>query len=206
MDRKLPIKFSLNGKEIKTEAPGGATLLEFLRYHLRLTGSKEGCGEGECGACTVLVNNRPVNSCMMMAVQANECEIVTVEGLAKRWNPSPYSSPARGEGSFLSPSPLRGEGVGEGKLHPVQEGFIDKGGVQCGFCIPGMVVSSVATLEKCPDANLNEIKNGLSGNLCRCTGYEKIFRAVEQARDKMKEKLPVKAKPLPKKRTELVKV
>lgn len=178
LKKSLSAKFNLNGKTIEAMVPVGATLLEFLRYHLRLTGSKDGCGEGECGACTVLVNNRPVNSCTMMAVQVDGCDVVTVEGLAKRW--------------------------GEGDLHPVQEGFIDKGGVQCGFCIPGMVVSSVATLEKCPDANLDEIKNGLSGNLCRCTGYEKIFRAVEQARDKMKKKIPEKASP--KRKPELVRV
>lgn len=189
INNSLTICCTINGKSFEENVPSGATLLEWLRYQLRLSGTKEGCGEGECGACTVLVNNRPVNSCMMMAVQANGCDIVTVEGLADRW--------------------------GE-ELHPVQEGFIDKGGVQCGFCIPGMVVSAVATLEKCPEANLDEIKMGLSGNLCRCTGYEKIFQAVEQAREKMrsrvksvpsfggKKKAP--ERPLPRRKPELVKV
>lgn len=173
----LTITCTINNKKFEGDVPVGARLLDFLRTHLRLTGTKEGCGEGECGACTVLVNNRPVNSCMMMAVQANGCDVVTVEGLAERWGD---------------------------ELHPVQEGFIDQGGVQCGFCIPGMVVSSVATLEKCPDANLEEIKAGLSGNLCRCTGYEKIFRAVEQARDKMQSKTLPKRAPSPKRKPETV--
>lgn len=158
--KTLHIKFTLNGKKVEAEAPVGATLLEFLRHQMRLTGTKEGCGEGECGACTVLVNNRRANSCLMMAVQVDGCDVVTVEGLAKLW--------------------------GKGELHPVQEGFIDQGGVQCGFCIPGMVVSSAATLEKNPNASRQEIKTGLSGNLCRCTGYEKIFCAVEQAQKKMR--------------------
>mgnify|MGYP001593216704 CR=1 FL=1 len=166
--KTVSAEFSLNGKPVTAQIPCGATLLEFLRSYLRLTGTKEGCGEGECGACTVLVDGRPVNACMMMAAQVGGHEVVTVEGLCDRWN-------------------------GEG-LHPVQKGFIDKGGVQCGFCIPGMVVSAVSTLEKCPDADLNGIKAGLSGNLCRCTGYEKIFRAVEQARDEMKSVKPGRKK------------
>lgn len=138
--------------------------MEWLRYGMRLTGTKEGCGEGECGACTVLVDGEPVNSCLMMAAQADGKEIVTIEGLAQN-----------------------------GELHPVQKGFIDQGGVQCGFCIPGMILSAAWLLRKNPEANLEEIKTGLSGNLCRCTGYEKIFRAVEQAREEIQEKKKTRA-------------
>lgn len=156
--RRLTIAFILNGQPVTAEVSSGWTVLEMLRKHFRLTGSKEGCGEGECGACTVLLDGRPVNACLMMAAQLGGSTLTTIEGLC----------------------------AADGTLHPVQEGFIDKGGVQCGFCIPGMVMSAAALLEKRPKASLDDIKSGLCGNLCRCTGYEKIFRAVEQARDTAK--------------------
>jgi aerobic carbon-monoxide dehydrogenase small subunit len=155
--KRVPVVFTLNGRPVSADVSAGWTVLEMLRKHFRLTGSKEGCGEGECGACTVLLDGRPANACLMMAAQLDGADLVTIEGLC----------------------------AGE-ELHPVQRGFIDKGGVQCGFCIPGMVMSAAALLEKKPDASLDDIKSGLCGNLCRCTGYEKIFRAVEQARDEAK--------------------
>jgi carbon-monoxide dehydrogenase small subunit len=150
---RVRVSFQLNGKPASAEVPAGMTLLGMLRRHFRLTGAKEGCGEGECGACTVLVDGEPVNSCLSLAAQADGAEVTTVEGLAGA----------------------------DGSLHPVQEGFVDNAAAQCGFCIPGMVLSAVALLRKKPKASREDMKAGLSGNLCRCTGYEKIFRALEQA-------------------------
>ena len=148
------LRCRVNGRAVQKMVETGKRLLDFLRSDLRLTGTKEGCGDGECGACTVLLDGRPVNACMVMALQAAGRSVVTIEG--------------------ISPDPRI--------LHPLQQGFIDQGGVQCGFCIPGMIMSCAALLEKNPQADLEAIKAGMSGNLCRCTGYEKIFRAVEQAR------------------------
>jgi aerobic-type carbon monoxide dehydrogenase small subunit (CoxS/CutS family) len=160
------LSFNLNGRPVAAEIPSGWTLLEALRRHFRLTGSKEGCGEGECGACTVLWNGEPANACLVMAAQVHGTDVVTIEGLSDIGANAP--------------------------LHAVQQGFIDQGGVQCGFCIPGMIVSAAALLQKKPKASLEDIKAGLSGNICRCTGYEKIFRAVEQARDQARGKSPSK--------------
>ncbi|HWQ80570.1 MAG TPA: (2Fe-2S)-binding protein [Anaerovoracaceae bacterium] len=133
------------------------TLLEFIRDDLLLTGTKEGCNEGECGACTVLFDGRPLNSCMVLAVEADGHKILTVEGLAEK-----------------------------GKLHPLQEAFIEAGAVQCGFCTPGMLLSAKACLDEFPDATEEVIRKEMEGNLCRCTGYNRIIKAVQLAQEKMK--------------------
>jgi len=128
-------------------------LLDVLREQLRLTGTKEGCGEGECGACSVLMNGRVVNSCLVPAAQAAGCSIKTIEGIA----------------------------LSNDQLHAVQQAFIECGGAQCGICTPGMIIAAVSLLEKNPNPDEAEIRNGLAGNLCRCTGYMKIFESVVQA-------------------------
>jgi len=129
-----------------------------LRDELGFVGTKEGCGEGECGACTVIMDGETVNSCLVMAFQANGSSIVTIEGLER-----------------------------DGKLHPVQQAYIDVGAVQCGFCIPGMVLSTKALLDKNPNPTRGEIREGISGNLCRCTGYNKMIDATERAIKYMEE-------------------
>lgn len=132
------------------------TLTRFLREDLGLFGTKEGCGIGDCGACTVIMDGKPINSCLVLAVEANGSKVVTIEGIA--------------DGN---------------KLHPVQEAFIEAGAVQCGFCTPGMVLVAVNLLENNPRPTENEIRQALSGNLCRCTGYQKIVEAVGSASSKM---------------------
>jgi carbon-monoxide dehydrogenase small subunit len=129
-----------------------ARLLDVLREQLQLTGTKEGCGEGECGACTVLIDGEIVNSCLVPVAQVNGAEITTIEGVASG-----------------------------NQLHAVQEAFIDCGGAQCGICTPGMVLAAVDLLERNPNPNETDIRNGLAGNLCRCTGYMKIFESVVRA-------------------------
>jgi len=158
----MRIDFKLNGKDISINAPGNERLIDLLRERLNLVGTKEGCGKGECGACTILLDGEPVCSCLMLASQAIGREIITIEGLS--------------DGD---------------KLHPVQKAFTETGAVQCGFCSPGLIMSSVALLDKYPNPSRPEIRKALSGNLCRCTGYEKIFEAVEytakQKSDKKKQ-------------------
>jgi len=149
---KNKYSFKVNGKNITVEASDTTTLLEVLRDHLGLTGTKEGCGKGECGACTVLLNGKAVNSCIIFVPQVEGQEVITIEGL----NADPESK-------------------------HIQEAFIDEGAVQCGFCTPGMVVSSKALLIKKKNPSKEDIREGLSGNLCRCTGYTKIINAVEEA-------------------------
>lgn len=149
----LKTRFTLNGKDTEVEFPAGATLLEALRRELYLTGSKEGCAAGECGACTVMVDGEPVASCLMMAPQAAGKTIVSVEGLL----------------------------ADNEALHPVQDAFITEAGVQCGFCTPGFIVAVAALLEKNPDPSDEDILEGLQGNLCRCTGYGFIVAAVKKA-------------------------
>jgi len=149
-------RLKVNGKEVQVEAPAGITLLKLLRDYLGLTGTKEGCGEGECGACTVLLDGVPVVSCLLPAAKAEGREVTTIEGLAQ----------------------------GE-KLHPLQEAFISEGAVQCGFCTPGMILSAKALLDSNSRPTRDEIKEALSGNLCRCTGYSQIVRAVEKAAEVM---------------------
>ena len=144
------LDFILNGEACHTEIPEDATLLKVLRDILHLTGTKEGCGEGDCGACTVLVDGRSVNSCLFPAVQAEGCQIMSIEGVEA--NP---------------------------ELARIQKAFVDYGAVQCGFCSPGMIMSTVALLQKNPKPTEEEIRRGLSGNICRCTGYQAMVDAIQ---------------------------
>ena len=148
------ITLTVNGSTEMVEVPSNMTLLQLLRERLVLTGAKNGCAAGECGACTVIVNGEPVNSCMVLAVECDGAEIITVEGLAH-----------------------------DGQLDPVQEAIIAAGGVQCGFCTPGILISARALLDRNPHPSDYEIRDALIGNLCRCTGYLRIIDAVKQAAD-----------------------
>jgi aerobic carbon-monoxide dehydrogenase small subunit len=150
--RKVEINCKVNGERQTLNAHPMARLLDVLREELRLTGTKEGCGEGECGACSVLINGALVNSCLVPVLQAEGAEIKTIEGIAD-----------------------------DEQLHAVQAAFIACGGAQCGICTPGMVLAAVNLLERTPQPNEAEIRNGLAGNLCRCTGYMKIFESVVRA-------------------------
>jgi len=147
-----PFSFTLNGHRVSVSAPPALTLLEVLREKLEVTGPKEDCAKGECGACTVLMNGKPVLSCLVLISQAQEAEIVTSEGFMR-----------------------------DGLPDYVQKAFIDSGAVQCGHCIPGFIVSTEALLSRNPNPSVSEIKTSLSGNLCRCTGYASIIRAVQDA-------------------------
>ncbi|MDQ7824046.1 MAG: (2Fe-2S)-binding protein [Candidatus Eremiobacteraeota bacterium] len=153
----MEITFTVNGREVKVHSEPERRLVDILRYDLALTGTKIGCGEGECGACTVIMDGLTVNSCLIAACQLQGSEVVTIEGLES-----------------------------SGKIGPVKEAFIEEGAVQCGFCIPGMVISAWHLLDKNPSPTLDEIRLGLSGNLCRCTGYKKIIEAVKKASQKRK--------------------
>ena len=150
MSTKWPtIHFKLNGDEREVEAPPMKRLLDVLREDLHLTGTKEGCGEGECGSCSVRMNGELVNSCLVPVLQAEGAEIQTVEGLAVN-----------------------------GELHPLQKAFLDRGGAQCGICTPGMLMAAAQLIERNPHPSIAEIREGLAGNLCRCTGYMRIFESV----------------------------
>ncbi len=148
------IKFTLNGKEVSTSAAPNKRLVDFLRDDMGMLSVKEGCSEGECGACTIIYNGKAVTSCLMLAGQADGSSIITLEGVSKN-----------------------------GELDYIQRAFVDAGAVQCGYCTPGMVLSAKALLDKKPNATTEEIRRAMSGNLCRCTGYTKIIKAVEMARD-----------------------
>ncbi len=148
------ISFTVNGKPYSLEAPPIKRLLDVLREDLALTGTKEGCGEGECGSCSVLMNGVLVNSCLVPVLQAQGAELLTVEGLANH-----------------------------GKLAVLQQKFLEHGGAQCGICTPGMMMAAEALLSRNANPKLEEIREGLAGNLCRCTGYMKIFESVNQAID-----------------------
>ena len=150
-------RFSLcvNGVERFVDVPPMARLLDVLRHELGLTGTKEGCGEGECGSCSVLMNGELVNSCLVPIAQAGGASILTIEGVGE-----------------------------QARLHPVQKAFLECGGAQCGICTPGMVIAAVALIERHPYPSDAEIREGLAGNLCRCTGYQKIFAAVVRACEK----------------------
>ncbi len=142
-------RFTVNGHELSVDALPMTRLIDVLREQLRLTGTKEGCGEGECGACTVLIDGTPVNSCLIPVVQVGGSEIITVEGIAD-----------------------------DTRLDPVQQAFIDEGAAQCGICTPGFIVTARALLNDNPNPTRREIREALAGNLCRCTGYQKIIDAV----------------------------
>lgn len=149
---KGEVSFLVNGKETKLLAHPMERLLDVLRNDLGLTGAKEGCGEGECGSCSVLMDGMLVNSCLVPVAQANGASIVTIEGLSTH-----------------------------GLLSPLQQAFLECGGAQCGICTPGMILAAVHLLEKKPEPSLADIREGLAGNLCRCTGYIQIFEAVAKA-------------------------
>jgi carbon-monoxide dehydrogenase small subunit len=152
MPSKSEINLRVNGQARSVTVFPMSRLLDVLREDLHLTGTKEGCGEGECGACTVLLDGQIVNSCLVPVAQVNGAEITTIEGIAKNQ-----------------------------ELHAVQQAFIDHGGAQCGICTPGMVIAAVNLLERIPNPSEADIRNGLAGNLCRCTGYMKIFESVVKA-------------------------
>lgn len=153
------LKFTLNGEPIEITVSPDDMLVDVLRDKLELTGTKKGCGKGECGACTVIINGEAVNSCLVPAMKTMGANVETIEGIG-------------------SPE----------KFHPVQETFMDLGAIQCGFCTPGMIMSAKALLDKTTSPTSKEIKRSLSGNICRCTGYVKIEEAVQAAAEKMREK------------------
>ncbi len=157
MGSKHQIQITVNEEEYDLIVNPNKTLLDFLRYDLGLTGTKEGCDEGDCGACTVIVNGKVVTSCLVLAVEVDGATITTIEGLHRR-----------------------------DKLHPIQQAFVDSGAVQCGFCTPGMILTTKAMLDEIPDPSEDEIKHYLEGNLCRCTGYTKIIDAVNHVIKQMK--------------------
>ncbi len=157
---KQMIKVKINGREREAAVEPRLLLVHFIRETLNLTGTHIGCDTSNCGACTVVVNGRTVKSCTMFAVQADGAEIMTVEGLIK-----------------------------DGALHPLQEGFKQEHGLQCGFCTPGMLMSSYVLLQKNPNPTEDDIRWGISGNLCRCTGYQNIVKAVQAAAKRMNEKV-----------------
>lgn len=146
------INLTVNGEFEQVDVTASMTLLDMLREKLVLTGTKNGCAAGECGACTVLMNGEPVNSCLVLAVECDDAEIVTVEGLAS-----------------------------DTQLDPIQKAIIDAGGVQCGYCTPGILIASRALIDRNPDPSEGEIQAALVGNLCRCTGYMRIIEAVQDA-------------------------
>ena len=147
---KTLLRMKVNGKPVEIPVRPTWTLLRVLREELRLTGTKKGCEQGDCGVCTVIMNGKTVNACLVLALQAESKEIETIEGLGT-----------------------------EDNLHPLQKSFIENGAVQCGFCTPGTLMSAVALLRGNPDPRLEEIRKGISGNLCRCTGYSKIIKAIQ---------------------------
>ncbi len=154
---KHTIQITVNGRPNEIEVDPWRTLLEILRDQLNLTGTKQSCAEGHCGACTVLVDGEAVNACLMLALEANGCDILTIEGLA--------------------------EG---GELTPIQEAFVNYGAVQCGFCTPGMILSAYQLLERHPQPTEEQIRRGIEGNLCRCTGYQHIVDSVQYAAKEMR--------------------
>ena len=151
-NRGVDVSCRVNGEDVSLTGHPMARLLDVLRATLHLTGTKEGCGEGECGACSVIIDGKLVNSCLVPLIQAEGASILTIEGLA------------------------RGE-----ELHALQQAFIEHGGAQCGICTPGMLLAAVSLLDHAPDPSIEQIKVGLAGNLCRCTGYMRIFEAVTAA-------------------------
>lgn len=154
---KHQIKLRVNALDYEVYVKANATLVDILRDEIGLTGTNKGCGTGECGACTVIMNGKAVNSCLVLAVDADGAEIITIEGLAR-----------------------------EGKLDPLQQAFVDEGAVQCGFCIPGMILVAKDFLEKTTHPKEEDCQTAISGNLCRCTGYVKIVRAIKKVAESEK--------------------
>ena len=146
---KKPLQLNVNGEGKQILVEPYSSLLDTLRDDIRLTGTKKGCDEGDCGACTVFLNGKPVTSCMVLAHSAHDADVVTIEGLGNLDD-----------------------------IHPVQQAFVDYGGLQCGFCIPGLIMSATAFLKENPDPTEEEVRFGIGGNLCRCTGYSKVVEAV----------------------------
>ncbi|MDW7669208.1 MAG: (2Fe-2S)-binding protein [Bacillota bacterium] len=153
------IKFNLNNKEVEVEVGEKEILVDTIRNKLKLTGTKKACGTGDCGTCTVLINGKTVRSCITLIAMVEGKNIITIEGLGDEENP-----------------------------HPIQQAYVDAGAVQCGYCTPGMVMTTKALLDENPEPTYEEIKEALSGNLCRCTGYEKMYVAVEKAAKILKNK------------------
>jgi len=147
---KIPVTLKVNGESYDLMIAPYRTLLDVLREEIHLTGSKKGCDVGDCGACTVLLDGKPVNACLVIAATADNSEITTIEGMAQ-----------------------------DGKLHPLQQAFVKEGAVQCGFCTAGTLMSLKALFDRNPSPSMDEVKSAMAGNLCRCTGYTKIFKAVE---------------------------
>ncbi len=154
------INFTLNDELVTLSVPVHKTLLQVLREDLYLTGTKEGCNAGECGACTVMIDGKPMNSCLTLAVEVDGKNVLTVEGLAKN-----------------------------GELHPLQQAFLDVGAVQCGFCTPGMLMSAKAVLDEIPNPTEEQIRTGIEGNICRCTGYDRIVKAIQVAANRRSQKV-----------------
>ncbi len=150
------ITLTVNGEKVTKTVRVNETLVEFIRNDLFLMGTKEGCDEGECGACTVLLDGKPVSSCLMLAEEADGHDILTIEGMSK-----------------------------DGRLHPIQEAFVEIGAVQCGYCIPGMILAAKAVLDEFPDPTDEQIRTGIEGNLCRCTGYNRIVDGILLAAKKI---------------------
>jgi len=155
---KRIVRIAINGQLREVAVPANRTLLDLLREDLDLTGTKHGCGEGDCGACTVLLDGEPVNACLILAAEAEGREVTTIEGLA--------------DGSLL---------------HPVQQAFVDAGAVQCGYCTPGMVLVAAALVARNPSPSESDVRHAISGNFCRCTGYQKIVEAVLTASARVRE-------------------
>jgi len=158
--KKVSISFTLNGDKVTAEVPPTWTLLNTLREYFELTGPKEGCGAGECGACTVIVNGKAVNSCIYPIPEVEGKSVTTIEGIAGK----------------------------DGTLHPLQKAFIENNGVQCGFCTSGMIMAAKALLDHNPDPTEDEIRTGIAGNLCRCTGYVQIVESIDKAGEMIRQK------------------
>ena len=154
----IPVSFILNGKPVRCEVPAEETLVDTIRNRFRLTGTKKGCGTGDCGSCTVLLDGTAVRSCTLLTGMVEGRSVTTIEGV----------------------------GTME-KLHPVQQAFVDVNAIQCGYCIPGMVLTAIALLRENPDPTEEEIRLAISGNLCRCTGYQKIVEAIQLAAERMRQ-------------------
>lgn len=154
--KTIRVTTTVNGEAYTRDVPVNMTLVEFIREELHLNGTKEGCDEGECGACTILFDGRPFNSCLVLAAEANGHEITTIEGLSH-----------------------------DGRLHPIQEAFVEVGAVQCGYCTPGMILSAKAVLDEFPNPTEEQIRTGIEGNICRCTGYNRIVAAIQLAAKKL---------------------